>query len=208
MVDSRELRVEGFRVDEIEEVLPCPWEGQDHTTDSSTSVGIAMLLMWEMKCLELSQRVYHPKSEVPAAHWQTLIANKHSDNTIYTGDGREVYDLLRIRLRKKMTDQLSETQPQNLALQDYAVAFGYASHGRSFFSTKGGRIGLGSQYAKRGDVICIFYNGVTPFIVRSRKEDSTATRNEFIGESYVHGLMYGEGLKEEGKHRDSIFVLV
>jgi hypothetical protein len=108
MVDSRELRVEGFRVDEIEEVLPCPWEGQDHTTDSSTSVGIAMLLMWEMKCLELSQRVYHPKSEVPAAHWQTLIANKHSDNTIYTGDGREVYDLLRIRLRKKMTDQLSE----------------------------------------------------------------------------------------------------
>jgi hypothetical protein len=214
-VDSRELRVKGFSVDEIEEVLPCPWEVQEHTTDMLVRTGIALLVMWESKCLELSKRAYSPESEAWDAHWRTLIANKKANGEIYPpgDDGREAYDLLRIKLGKEMTDQVRETQSvtdaQNPKVADYALAFGYACHGRSFFSTTGGRsVGLGPRYAKRGDMICIFHNGVTPFIVRPGKEDPNGTRNEFVGECYVHGLMYGEALEKEIKRPDTTFILV
>jgi hypothetical protein len=217
--DSTAVRVEGFRVDEIAEVLPCPWERQRHVTAESKNAGIAQILMWERKCLELSKLVYSTRDEVPPAHWRTLIANKHANGQYFTGCGRETYHLTRVMMSRlttteiplSPTEQLLAMNPltnaQLLEAQDMGEAFGYASNGRSFFSTHGGRVGLGLLHIKPGDVICIFYNGYTPYIIRPREEYHTRKSNKFLGESYVDGLMYGEALEKEDKNPDEFFTL-
>jgi hypothetical protein len=77
--------------------------------------------------------------------------------------------------------------------------------GRSFFSTKGGRIGLGPPHTQPGDKICIFYNGHTPFIIRPRISNSSV--NILVGETYVHGIMYGEQLNTKVKKTDQWFTM-
>ena len=99
------------------------------------------------------------------------------------------------------------SRSQELGVQDFTQALGYSVHGRSFFSTKYGRIGLGPPHTKPGDTVCILYNAYTPFIIRPRGGTLTSTSNEFIGEAYVDGLMYGEALRTAERGPDTIFTL-
>jgi tetratricopeptide (TPR) repeat protein len=217
--DSRAVEVKGFCVDEISEALPCPWEKQRHITAELRSAGVAKSMMWGRKCLELSQLAYRTSGEVPDAHWRTLIANKHANGHFFTGPGRELYHLMKIRMPFLTTantwlsdeELLLARQPmtnsQLLMGQEFMESMGYSAHGRSFFSTKGGRVGLGPPHTKPGDLVCIFYNSYTPFIIGPRKEAPTHTSNEFIGEAYVDGLMYGEALEIEDRNPDEFFTL-
>lgn len=286
VADSRAIRVEGFHVDEIAEVLPCPWERQIYGTAETKGYGMARLLEWEMNCLELSRRVYSSSSgpghggsnlsqmgrgyfpqmgrgyfpqmgrgyspqmggsylpqmggftqilraaqgvsqtfstgtpdDVPDAHWRTLIANKHANGQRYAGRGKEAYHLAKIEISKLTTTHFQMSpEEQRLAMrpftdqqlrqaQDYSQSFGYGSHGRSFLSTRGGRVGLGPLRTKPGDLICIFYNGCTPYIIRPIQEGQTWTSYEFVGESYVDGLMYGEAFRMRDKKSDQFLVL-
>ncbi|OCL05183.1 hypothetical protein AOQ84DRAFT_299424, partial [Glonium stellatum] len=47
-----------------------------------------------------------------------------------------------------------------------------------------------------GDVVCILFGADVPFILRK-----TETGYRLVGESYVHGIMYGEAIKmfEDGE---------
>ena len=62
--------------------------------------------------------------------------------------------------------------------------------GRSFFATKGGRIGVGPRGTRQGDSIVILPDGTVPFILRQMEENVNIHR--LVGEAYVHGLMWGE----------------
>lgn len=227
--DLRVVHVLGFHVDEVAEALPYPWERQSHgimgifrnlgRKPKSRSTGVAESMRWERKCLELSQHVYNKPHEIPDEYWRTLIADKHASGQRFTGNGRESYHLMRIKLSTLVTDDdwLSDeekqlaSQPLNHSqlreMQDFVKSLHYSVHGRSFFTTKCGRIGLGPSHTKSGDLVCIFYNGYTPFIIRSSGEALTCINNEFIGEAYVDGLMYGEALKMEERSPDMVFTL-
>jgi hypothetical protein len=73
------------------------------------------------------------------------------------------------------------------ACQKYVISMEYQHKRRPFFSDKG-YIGLVPYDSKAGDLICIIYGAVTPFILRKRPE----TGFQLIGEAYVHGIMDGE----------------
>ena len=62
---------------------------------------------------------------------------------------------------------------------------------RAYFSTVGGRLGLGPRNMAAGDLVCIVYGAKVPYILRPRP---AGTEMEFIGDSYVDGVMYGESL--------------
>jgi hypothetical protein len=47
-------------------------------------------------------------------------------------------------------------------------------------------------------LVCIFYNGSTPYILRPKEGGDYL----LIGKSYVHGLMYGEALEKEDREED------
>jgi hypothetical protein len=57
--------------------------------------------------------------------------------------------------------------------------------------TEDGYIGLVPDSAEVGDTVCLLYGGRTPYVLRKLGDDGDW---RFIGESYIHGLMAGEGM--------------
>lgn len=53
-----------------------------------------------------------------------------------------------------------------------------------------------------GDIVCVLFGAQVPFILR--RKDS---RYQLVGESYVHGIMYGEAIKmlEDGELEKQTF---
>jgi hypothetical protein len=71
---------------------------------------------------------------------------------------------------------------------------------RKFFITIGGRMGLGSPSILPGDEILLLLGGNTPFAIRNCTNDINNPKT-LIGDVYVHGLMYGEGLPEDWEEK-------
>jgi hypothetical protein len=73
---------------------------------------------------------------------------------------------------------------------------------QAFLITKEGYIGIGPPTVTPGDEIWVLCGGQVPFILKPRAENGHATRlgkvtNDgftFVGDAYVHGIMYGEAL--------------
>jgi hypothetical protein len=61
---------------------------------------------------------------------------------------------------------------------------------RRFFVTAAGYMGLGPRCMQPEDIVVVLRGGVTPFILRKKADDYW-----FIGEAYVHGIMYGEAVQ-------------
>jgi Heterokaryon incompatibility protein (HET) len=66
---------------------------------------------------------------------------------------------------------------------------------RSFFITKKGYFGLGRAPTRPGDVACVLRGGNVPFTLRSRENGYY----EFIGETYLHGVMDGSFVRNARK---------
>lgn len=83
---------------------------------------------------------------------------------------------------------------------------------RRLFYTKKGYLGLGPASVRVGDVVCIFPGAAGPFVCREdpgggvklegdavEEEDGAGAKKlRVVGESYVHGIMYGEAEGEDG----------
>lgn len=79
-----------------------------------------------------------------------------------------------------------------------ATACGMAANQR-FFMTRSGLMGLGHLETKPGDEVWVLYGGRVPFTLRSRQEDGRDAKHyDFVGRSYVQGIMNGEVFKEQG----------
>ncbi|OCK99030.1 HET-domain-containing protein, partial [Cenococcum geophilum 1.58] len=73
---------------------------------------------------------------------------------------------------------------------------------RRLFYSKNGYFGLGPSVMQPGDIVCVLFGAQVPFILR--RKDS---RYQLVGESYVHGIMYGEAIKmlEDGELEKQTF---
>jgi hypothetical protein len=69
-----------------------------------------------------------------------------------------------------------------------------SSRGMNFCNTKKGYLGWTPPHARTGDRVCLFADGRAPFLIR----DKTDGTYELVGDAYIHGIMYGEGLNHEG----------
>jgi hypothetical protein len=70
-------------------------------------------------------------------------------------------------------------------------AFQNASYARCFFATQSGRIGIGPVDMRPEDIVAVLQGGYLPFILRPDKH-----QYEFLGPSYVNGIMCGEAVEE------------
>lgn len=75
-------------------------------------------------------------------------------------------------------------------------------HGRRFFTTTKGNVGLGLKDIEAGDLICIVYGCHKPLIVRPHGDVFVA-----VGECYVQGTMFGEAMEgvKSGKYEERSF---
>lgn len=65
---------------------------------------------------------------------------------------------------------------------------------RCLFRTRAGRLGLGPQSVRPGDAVWLVAGSRTPYLLRKKEqvEEEPRERLGFLGEAYVHGVMYGE----------------
>ncbi|KAF6832438.1 heterokaryon incompatibility protein [Colletotrichum musicola] len=84
-----------------------------------------------------------------------------------------------------------ETLRQNA--WDHGVT-GYTKE-RRLFLTDGGLLCLGPQEVERGDEVWIVRGSRVPMLLRKAEETEESYR--LVGETYVHGAMYGEAVTEE-----------
>lgn len=202
--------MKGFRVGEAVEVIPPSWPSRGHSSVQKWSKSTAIqALDWELSCLELSRKIYGVSCTLLEAHWRTMVGDivskeKHTFGAqqyvlfkrhlagISMGLGHILAGLDSLSITEDFPVDVPESELEMLIR--YSAAVTGACEGHCFFTTKGGRIGLGPPHVRPADQICIFYGGHTPYIVRSR--DAGRGCHEFIGEIYTHGLMYGEAFKE------------
>lgn len=71
---------------------------------------------------------------------------------------------------------------------------------RCFFVASNGQFGLCSWPSKVGDVIVLLHGGNVPYLLRPVKKEDGSSEGvyEFVGECFVHGIMYGEFLQALG----------
>ena len=74
-------------------------------------------------------------------------------------------------------------------LGNYINTMGSMFKRRTFLSSLG-HVGMVPSHAQPGDIICILFGVHVPFVLRPLDSEMF----ELVGESYVHGLMDGEGL--------------
>jgi hypothetical protein len=86
-----------------------------------------------------------------------------------------------------------------------AALFERLGNGR-FFVTKRGYIGIAPNRAHIGDQIYIVHGASVPFVLRPAKHPGFVSAYTLIGETYVHGIMYGEALAFDNVSRDTMYL--
>jgi hypothetical protein len=74
--------------------------------------------------------------------------------------------------------------------------------GRRFCSTADGHLGSLPRDAQAGDVICIFYGGNMPYVLRPCSDG----QYKFVGDCYLHGFMWGQGMDLERETQEFILI--
>lgn len=81
---------------------------------------------------------------------------------------------------------------------DLKVQWDFAGNNRCFFRTVQGYVGLGPRTILAGDRVMLLHGAHVPYAFRHLPKDPE-TVFDFVGEAYLHGFMYGEGLAGDVK---------
>lgn len=71
---------------------------------------------------------------------------------------------------------------------------------RRVYTTKGGYVGVGPPLMEKDDIVCLIYRTNVPFILRRLKNGYA-----LVGESYMHGMMHGEGLGKGAEEEATLY---
>lgn len=181
------------------------------------------------KLLEFIQplpSMYRKKESCTAALWQTVLSGQppaspeKSDHAISSYMVSIQRDDCRQALRTCAKSEQSQSIPEvdqslkadrddssnDFWLQDFdhdVLVLPHATR-RCLFQAKKGFLGLGPLNAEAGDQVRVIAGARTPFVLRTPHGDGltgtgTVERRQLVGESYVHGIMLGEAMRQEGE---------
>ncbi|KAL8716646.1 MAG: hypothetical protein Q9225_006038 [Loekoesia sp. 1 TL-2023] len=215
------LNAGGFHVDVVSIVINStfkyvPEVKQAGSVTETERITVQKMLAWEKECHDLTNKTYSASEEDPLdVHQRTLIADvlaweRYDPSKVSAGYEDFINHLSHI-VANGSTPPIPEKQLEDLAA--YQKAVGCACFGRKFFSTRNGRVGLGPPDVQPGDLIVLIPNSPWPFLFRqkdtvwARKDGSSGHFYEYIGDSYVHGIMDGELMRSVDPDRIEEFVL-
>lgn len=159
----------------------------------------------ELACLEkLSQELYcHTSDSRLLAFWHTLNGGMEmilEDSNRYSRQLRGSTELSKwLKFSKFMTSPpQSRAELWDNELGRIALDIETATQGRRFFTTKGGHFGLAPQECNEGDIVVVLLGGNVPYVIRSAPPKQSKRCFTILGDSYVHGIMYGEVFERVG----------
>ena len=160
-------------------------------------------LAWERQCQSLSQQTLGTGIETDVPYIQTLIENS-------VIPGKEDADMRRLLDHTKYlwsegswNADCTDLEGEMDAVAHFCKELSHACQGRTFFSTKNGRIGIGPSETQPGDLVCILY-GAEPLYVLRRRGDGKEPL-QILGDAFVHGCMDLDDMYEEVKSSYEVF---
>lgn len=189
--NSNNIQILGFRIDCVREVVGSSKHCFDAEIAHEPSEFYSLMSEYESRCLKVSQDTYHQPNEIPDAHWRTLAADADNQSrSPLPANMLESY-LLCKRLWKLKRDQISPSPIDSMSGSERQATLNYrqlleVKRTRTFFSTHGGRVGLGPCDLQAGDVICVLYGGAPLFVLRFNGSSKVA---QLVGDTFVYGLM-------------------
>jgi hypothetical protein len=205
--DGKTLWLQGTVVDEVKHVGGTFMRhGIDHAKPIPRLVGPELmqqsqhwivtrsLRIWEKMALDL--KTYPTGESIESAYHHTLVGGV--DLAPKAVGGAAMSDLysaywwhhLKFPGESQTPSPFTPDEVRKNALLYEHTMFQVAYY-RRLFVTKQGYIGLGPNSMKAGDNVVLFCGGRTAYILRPRQNKNPST-SEFLGESYVRGMMNGE----------------
>ncbi|KAI1816431.1 heterokaryon incompatibility protein-domain-containing protein [Poronia punctata] len=204
------LQLTGIDVDVVSQAIDCNL-GADHE-DFLSYKSLCETFRWLKECLELatSAKSYRDKSLQGATgvdlFLRTITANRclvrapprdqskykrfldHEGTTDFVGRYTRFMGLLEAAIGAERGIEGSGLDKDTA---DFADVLHSVTRQRRFFVTGHGRIGFGPSTTEPGDSVRVVWFLPTPYLFRNGKD----VRFRLVGETYVHGLMYGEAIK-------------
>lgn len=186
------LVLPGLIVDVVSSVHAAPdialYEGPDMEIDAETKQNRRDATTVECRkwrnhirsALPASKNPYHTLSGREEAFWRTIIADR---DLFWRGPFPAEEFTSRFEAWLGNGDSANDVA-HHLPYSDIAIS---RCMYRSFIITADCYFGLGRSPTKPGDVVCILRGGNVPFMLRPRENGYY----EFIGETYLHGIMDG-----------------
>jgi hypothetical protein len=206
---ENEMKLCGCQIDVIE-TLKAPWKlGPGGCTSDKIGIGRYLMDIFELcvmsngKFKETGADIYANTSNRGEAHIRIPIADqeqygpgfkRRATQDCHQGHAEVVEELRRLRSRKRV-------EGYTAVKTSYYNMMGWQRYRKPFLSVQG-YVGLAPAHVEKGDLIVIFFGGKFPYIIRRNNDGRFA----FIGEAYVHGIMYGEFM--ETKVQSDEFVLM
>ena len=201
-IQSGSITLPGYVVDIISSLASPKPEVQHEISNSQKRRKFAEdMLSWINSFSQLLPRKYISRLERPVypdVIGRTIVANlTHLFRPASESYPRHFCDFLEmaeytLKATGNNDNALIEPTVETMrSAEFFGAAFSNIGAARKMFSTKCGYLGIGPPGTIHGDLVCIFPGTTTPFIIRKRLEDGYS----LVGEYYVHGIMYGEGLK-------------
>ena len=136
----------------------------------------------------------------PEVYWRTVIGNVSAAGKPVTSDFafyfRCFLAAIEAYIESNSQQEFNERIPSEVSscARQFITAVKANWSRRVLFATKRGYIGLAPPKTAQGDLICVIFGTVTPFILK-KSLDADKEAYTLVGECYIHGLMKGEGLK-------------
>jgi hypothetical protein len=139
---------------------------------------------WEAHIFTMPRNVYGSNVQLSNAIWRTMMGNRFGDGPLpATADYGVCYKQWKEAVAEGITMVDSELTKFNERVSTFC-------HLRAFCVTDKGRIGLVPAKTQKGDLVCIFSDGEIPYVLRAHNG-----HHSWIGEAYIHGVMFGEALE-------------
>jgi hypothetical protein len=201
------LAVEGFETfDTIASVGPTMGEITTENIISWSAVTHNVEAWRNTAILEIKKDdIYFSKQSRTEAFWRTVL-NDCTDDRIWperlggtnpTHLAEDFRSWLATRNRERENGKPSihpDSDPRRFFIRQFIEMTAL----RRFFITTDGRIGMGPPEALPGDFIAILLGGHVPFCLRAVPNQHSGYYR-LIGDTYVHGLMDGEGVPTDWK---------
>jgi hypothetical protein len=160
-------------------------------------------LIWDEECLKLAMENPPPGGFNHDVYARTITANRVTTEIniesefLLDSKNKVDFEAGYLLFREHMEAKCAAEDDEDLNLlpsfppssKRFAECLGLMSRRRRFFCTKSGRIGLGPSDTRIGDNLVVIFYCPTPYLLRQSNPNW-----HFVGETYVHGLMYGEVL--------------
>ncbi|KAH8659241.1 heterokaryon incompatibility protein-domain-containing protein [Tricladium varicosporioides] len=89
----------------------------------------------------------------------------------------------------------------------WSVRFSQVMPGRKLFRTKNNCfLGTGAESLQIGDIVCVLAGGSVPYLIRPI-DGGRDNRFRFVGEAYVHGMMHGQLVSDQGANVQEIILV-